>query len=182
MIDEIDLYLHPEWQRKIIFNLLEELKNCFPSNKFQIIISTHSPIVLSDIPTQNSIFLKRVDDGIESINNRTETFSSSVYNLYKDAFFLENGAATGEYAKTYINKIAKELREVKDINEQMKEDIQKKINLIGEPVIKRQLDRILNKKNKQVLSLPSNQKTELISFLEKQKKEIEIQIMKLKEE
>ena len=182
LIDEVDLYLHPEWQRKIIFNIVEELSNCFPLYSFQIIVSTHSPIVLSDIPTQNSIFLKRTDEGIDSIKVKTETFSSSIYNLYRDAFFLENGSAIGEYAKTYINNIAKMIRDSKIISDKEKNNIKKKINLIGEPIIKKQLEKILKKKNIQVTPMLSNQKKDLICFLEKQKNELEIQIMKLKEE
>ena len=56
LIDEIDLYLHPAWQQKIITTLINELNECFPDNVFQIVFSTHSPIVLSDMPTQNCIF------------------------------------------------------------------------------------------------------------------------------
>ena len=40
LIDEIDLHLHPKWQRKI----LRQLRNTFPNVQF--IVTTHSPIVL----------------------------------------------------------------------------------------------------------------------------------------
>ncbi|MDA1580530.1 AAA family ATPase [Bacillus cereus group sp. TH228LC] len=42
-IDEIELHLHPAWQRKII----QRLENVFPN--IQFIISTHSPQVLGEI-------------------------------------------------------------------------------------------------------------------------------------
>lgn len=64
LIDEIDLYLHPAWQQKIITTLINELNECFPDNVFQIVFSTHSPIVLSDMPTQNCVFLKKDHTGI----------------------------------------------------------------------------------------------------------------------
>lgn len=44
LIDEIDLHLHPEWQQKVVPNLL----NTFPN--LQFIITTHSPQVLSTVP------------------------------------------------------------------------------------------------------------------------------------
>ncbi|KCX91570.1 AAA family ATPase [Acinetobacter nosocomialis] len=45
LIDEIDMHLHPQWQRSIIQRLQTTFPNC------QFILSTHSPLVISD--TQN---------------------------------------------------------------------------------------------------------------------------------
>jgi len=41
LIDEIDLHLHPRWQRRI----MEDLRRVFP--KIQFIATTHSPIIIS---------------------------------------------------------------------------------------------------------------------------------------
>lgn len=87
LIDEIDLYLHPAWQQKIITTLINELNECFPDNVFQIVFSTHSPIVLSDMPTQNCIFLKKDHTGIIMKKEVKQTFGCNIFNLYKDAFF-----------------------------------------------------------------------------------------------
>lgn len=43
LIDELDLHLHPKWQRKII----ENLQNCFPNMQF--ICSTHSPFLIQSL-------------------------------------------------------------------------------------------------------------------------------------
>lgn len=45
LIDEIDMHLHPQWQRSIIQRLQMTFPNC------QFILTTHSPLVISD--TQN---------------------------------------------------------------------------------------------------------------------------------
>ncbi len=50
LIDEIDLHLHPQWQRK----LLPALTHTFPN--IQFIVTTHSPQVLSHLPRE-SVFL-----------------------------------------------------------------------------------------------------------------------------
>lgn len=42
LIDEIDMHLHPTWQRSIIERLTATFPNC------QFILSTHSPLVISD--------------------------------------------------------------------------------------------------------------------------------------
>jgi len=60
IIDEIDLHLHPKFQREIVL----KLTNTFP--KIQFIASTHSPIPLLGIP-KNSIIIKvdrNKEDGI----------------------------------------------------------------------------------------------------------------------
>ena len=47
MIDEIDMHLHPSWQRKIV----DSLTTTFP--KVQFIFTTHSPTVLTNVPKEN---------------------------------------------------------------------------------------------------------------------------------
>ncbi|KPQ38653.1 MAG: putative ATP-binding protein involved in virulence [Phormidium sp. OSCR] len=42
LIDEVDLHLHPSWQRSLCDRLLETFPNC------QFILTTHSPLVISD--------------------------------------------------------------------------------------------------------------------------------------
>jgi predicted ATP-binding protein involved in virulence len=42
LIDEVDMHLHPQWQRSLIERLTSTFPNC------QFILSTHSPLVISD--------------------------------------------------------------------------------------------------------------------------------------
>ena len=62
LIDEIDLHLHPQWQKKIIPKLLKT----FPH--IQFIVSTHSPQVLSEID-KTSIFLLYQENKLMYISN-----------------------------------------------------------------------------------------------------------------
>ncbi|MDR2116975.1 MAG: AAA family ATPase, partial [Planctomycetaceae bacterium] len=59
LIDEIDLHLHPQWQRMILPKLTETFPNC------QFIVSTHSPQILGEIRSENVIVLTDSKDGIE---------------------------------------------------------------------------------------------------------------------
>lgn len=43
LIDEIDLHLHPKWQRKVV----GKLRELFPNVQF--VVTTHSPLVLSNV-------------------------------------------------------------------------------------------------------------------------------------
>ena len=56
LIDEIDLHLHPSWQRRI----LNDLTTIFP--KVQFIVSTHAPAVISSIKSESLIILKDNDE------------------------------------------------------------------------------------------------------------------------
>ncbi|WP_413662102.1 AAA family ATPase [Microbulbifer sp. CNSA002] len=47
LIDEVDLHLHPEWQQKVI----SQLREAFP--KIQLVVTTHSPQVLSTVRKEN---------------------------------------------------------------------------------------------------------------------------------
>ena len=60
-IDEIDKYLHPKWQRKILKVLLNEFTNT------QFIITTHSPLVLDGLEKQQIAHLKLDENGVPII-------------------------------------------------------------------------------------------------------------------
>ena len=74
LIDEIELHLHPKWQRAIIPNLKKTFPNC------QFIITTHSPQVISDLkwvhllmPTSEGIAIERVPSFGKDSNRILET-------------------------------------------------------------------------------------------------------------
>ncbi len=54
LIDEVDLHLHPKWQRSLIDRLVQTFPNC------QFVLTTHSPLVISDT---KDILCYVLDDG-----------------------------------------------------------------------------------------------------------------------
>jgi predicted ATP-binding protein involved in virulence len=58
LIDEIELHLHPKWQRQIIPALVKTFPNC------QFIITTHSPQVVSDVRPDNIYILEVTPNGM----------------------------------------------------------------------------------------------------------------------
>ncbi|MBI6908237.1 AAA family ATPase [Pseudomonas palleroniana] len=52
LIDELDLHLHPGWQRTVVANLEKTFPNC------QFIITTHSPQILGELPAESVMLLK----------------------------------------------------------------------------------------------------------------------------
>lgn len=61
LIDEIDLHLHPRWQRSIVRRLRETFPKC------QFILTTHSPLVISDPDNVQILLLK--NGKIEHLDN-----------------------------------------------------------------------------------------------------------------
>lgn len=65
LIDEIDLHMHPAWQRRI----LSVLRELFPN--IQFLITTHSPQILGEVDRSYNLFLLRRDEnGGSSIEKR----------------------------------------------------------------------------------------------------------------
>jgi len=69
LVDEIDLHLHPQWQRKIFDYLSEK----FP--KTQFIVTAHSPLVVQAAPKDANIVVLRkegdkviIDNNVKSVN------------------------------------------------------------------------------------------------------------------
>ena len=75
LIDELDLYLHPRWQR----HLLEDLQNAFP--QIQFIVSTHSPFIIQSVRKQNLITLDGVNDDTDPIYRSIEEIVTAEMNM-----------------------------------------------------------------------------------------------------
>ncbi len=58
LIDEIELHLHPKWQRAIVPALTRTFPNC------QFIVTTHSPQVLSEVQPNSIYILESTDRGV----------------------------------------------------------------------------------------------------------------------
>ena len=111
LLDEAEIGFHPEWQRSLISLLIEfldALKAAYGTiSDFQVLISTHSPILLSDIPKCCTNYLQRSQDGRTvkvEMGLETETFAANVFNLYRMSFFMEEGLV-GKFAAKKINEI-----------------------------------------------------------------------------
>jgi energy-coupling factor transporter ATP-binding protein EcfA2 len=66
LVDEIDLHLHPKWQRELISFLTER----FPNTQF--IVTAHSPLIVQAAPEANLVLLRREGDHVV-IENSPET-------------------------------------------------------------------------------------------------------------
>lgn len=60
LIDEIEAGLHPFTQQQLML----ELQRLALRNDLQIMVTTHSPVVLDCVPVEGKVFLERVDDNV----------------------------------------------------------------------------------------------------------------------
>lgn len=96
MIDEIDLHLHPKWQRLVVPKLLEVFPNC------QFIISTHSPHVITHVHPDSLYLLEQTSQGIRA-ERPSESFGKNVDRVLEDLMGLNT---------TRPDDVEKELRSI----------------------------------------------------------------------
>jgi len=122
LIDEVDLHLHPRWQRAVIPSLQATFPNC------QFIITTHSPLVLSQVSPQNVVIL---EDFIP-VNRKAYTFGRETNSLLYEFMgvtqrpeamqpkinqgydLIDNGQL--EEAETYFKKLSEDFLGPNDID------------------------------------------------------------------
>ena len=147
MLDEAEVAFHPEWQRRYFNAFLNFINQNIAKRgtHIQIIIATHSPIILSDIPKQNTVFLK-----CDNETKRTtcieseETFASNIFSLYNNAFFMDE-SEVGAFAEEKLCKIVKAIHslfeEPRIVSDTDHKKVRNQIALIGDPYIRSKFEK-----------------------------------------
>lgn len=145
--DSREMFSHPEWQRRTIEQLILTIIN-IETMPVQIIVSSHSPVILSDFPRDNIIYLKKPNDQktsvIDSSSDHNQSFGANIYTLFNDAFFMSNGVV-GEFAKNKILEVYKELTN-EDALTKEKSYYQYFIDQIGNDIIRNEMRKLLKRK------------------------------------
>lgn len=102
VFDEVELYFHPDLQRRFMKILIDALHNITLEHikGINMLIVTHSPFVLSDIPASNVLFLRA--QGKETAVGR-ETFASNIHQMLGSSFFMEY--AIGDVAREALQDV-----------------------------------------------------------------------------
>lgn len=125
LIDEVDLHLHPEWQREF----LPKLINTFP--KAQFVVTTHSPFIIQSVKTGKLVDLDQEDPedspSLEkelSVEDIVEDFMG-LEGIQRSAKFNERMELADEYYRLLdagvdresikVQKIEKRLDEIEDL-------------------------------------------------------------------
>jgi hypothetical protein len=184
ILDEIELYYHPDMQRRLVKNLMDALE--IVKNKgeegvesINLCFLTHSPFILSDIPKSNIMHLSLNDFGRAFVSTPDdETFGANIHDLLANDFFLKDGFM-GEFAQEKINDLINYLLFNPDQNidekntrpryEWTKEIAEEFIDLIGEPLLEYDLKEMyltkfydINELDKQIELLQQVKRNKLI--------------------
>ena len=136
ILDEIDAFLHPKWQQDILTHITRWINESeqFENKKVQLIVATHSPIILSDIPKDNIIYLKKP---FEVVSGSQLTFGANIGALFYDSFFMKQGSI-GCIAKREIQWVIDNI-ENPDLSMKEKQKMVYIINNIGDKFLRERL-------------------------------------------
>ncbi|MBA5630392.1 hypothetical protein [Moheibacter lacus] len=128
----------------------------FKGKNIQIIITTHDPLTLSDIPNNNIVYLYKTTDGktelLDQISKQrpTKTFGANISDLLADSFFVNDGLI-GDFAKEKIEKTIEWINNNIELKSRNRDSFsreleyhKKVISIIDEPVVKIKLSEMIS--------------------------------------
>lgn len=147
LVDELETGMHLEWSRRLIGilvnNLSEILKNKGKGRKIQIIFTTHSPYMLSDIKPGNVIMIeKNQKTGYSEGKILQNTFAKNIQEIMKENL-IDN--IYGDFALTKIDSMISRLNR-EEVQGENEEELLKEIHLISETILRTKLLEMYDKK------------------------------------
>ena len=147
LVDELESGMHLEWSRRLIKilidNLSEILEDEGKGRKIQLIFTTHSPYMLSDIKPGNVIMIeKNQETGYSEGKVLQNTFAKNIQEIMKENL-IDN--IYGDFALAKINSMISRLNGEEE-QEGNEEELLKEIYLISEPILRNKLLEMYDKK------------------------------------
>ena len=147
LVDELESGMHLEWSRRLIQilidNLSEILEDEEKGRKIQLIFTTHSPYMLSDIKPGNVIMIeKNQETGYSEGKILQNTFAKNIQEIMKENL-IDN--IYGDFALAKINSMIERLNGEEE-HEGNEEELLKEIHLISEPILRNKLLEMYDKK------------------------------------
>lgn len=147
IFDEVELYFHPELQRSFLGLIQQALQNAHFRNLrgVNIMLATHSPFILSDIPHSNVLCLGEEKPTVSG------TFGANIIELLGNSFFLSS--VIGNVASIEIKKVVEMYQSMKagvDISSkyQLAEERFRYLNeYISDPYMKMMTERMIDELN-----------------------------------
>ncbi|WP_431622728.1 AAA family ATPase, partial [Enterobacter roggenkampii] len=102
ILDEVDLYLHPEWQRTFISELISFLKSEADTSTIQLLITTHSPLIIGDFLPEDIISLQNNNDGHTYVTE-AYGFGTEITDAYISGMHISS--TFGEHSREKLLKL-----------------------------------------------------------------------------
>lgn len=115
LLDEPENYMHPEMCRTFIRNMNVLLSKRNPNTELQVLISTHSPFMLSDVMASQVIKMDYDKNGKCVISeSKKPYYAANIHSIMADGFFLEY--TIGEQARIFLEDKFKLLQRLTCMN------------------------------------------------------------------
>lgn len=146
LLDEPETHMHPDLARRLLSNLTTWLSQYYTDVPVQIILTTHSPFLLSDICSENVQVLRRTSDALRATvsDPRMQTYAANIYSILMDSLILDSGY--GELALKQIQQTMERLRSQERIEDDEKADIRALVHHVGEQLVKNELSNLYQAK------------------------------------
>ena len=144
LFDEAETFLHPEWSRRFLYELIKELER-YEDKKFKLIFATHSPFLIADVLAKDCIYLSKDEEGkIKSeIKEDVKTFGANIIDLFKNTMFLES--TFGKFATEKIKGVVGKIEKAEKYSD-IKSEVDFIIDEIGEKLISNKLKSMIKSK------------------------------------
>lgn len=146
--DEIELYFHPEYQRRFVNRLLTEFTRFYQNGRtnitsINVMLLTHSPFILSDIPQENILLLEPANRTGRTVPKvpASQTFAANINDLLADGFFL-TGTLMGEFAEKTIKEAIQRIK-----NSETTEEDMRVLENVGDAFLKSSLENFKNRQH-----------------------------------
>lgn len=129
LLDEPENYMHPEMCRTFIRNLNVLLSKRNPNTELQVIISTHSPFMLSDVMASQVIKMDYDENGKCVISeSKKPYYAANIHSIMADGFFLEY--TIGEQARIFLEDKFKLLQRLTCMNRNLSSSEKEELTMI----------------------------------------------------
>lgn len=129
LLDEPENYMHPEMCRTFIRNLNVLLSKRNPNTELQVLISTHSPFMLSDVMASQVIRMDYDENGKCVISeSKKPYYAANIHSIMADGFFLEY--TIGEQARIFLEDKFKLLQRLTCMNRNLSSSEKEELTMI----------------------------------------------------
>lgn len=129
LLDEPENYMHPEMCRTFIRNLNVLLSKRNPNTELQVLISTHSPFMLSDVMASQVIKMDYDENGKCVISeSKKPYYAANIHSIMADGFFLEY--TIGEQARIFLEDKFKLLQRLTCMNRNLSSSEKEELSMI----------------------------------------------------
>ena len=138
LVDEMDLHLHPKWQRRVV----RDLKRAFP--KIQFVGSTHSPFILQSLEPgevidldqpRKTLNLDLVPDGIATPGPKQDFSNRSIEDIVERVMGVPLPQRSERYQRMYdtAKEYYKVLEQAKEADEGTRQELKARLDELSAP-------------------------------------------------